>query len=165
MNQSNTLNDMMEAYPKDVRLGVVDGRGVLFRRPSFDCDWYWGFGYLGNRDCHYHLDGLASWDWQNQAMQNKNLYDQLKIHFGDSLVLKDKYLWLFCEIVTTIYKLKDMAGVCHSGGAHYTTNPDAALLKNKEMEDNINNVLIPAQIASLYKVLADNAQERLDTLN
>ena len=39
MNQSNTLNDMMEAFPKDVRLGVVDGRGVLFRRPSFDCDW------------------------------------------------------------------------------------------------------------------------------
>ena len=28
-----------------LRLGVLDGRGIALRRPSWDCDWYWGFGY------------------------------------------------------------------------------------------------------------------------
>ena len=144
----------MEAYPKNVKLGVVDGRGVMLRRPSFDCDWYWGFGYLGNSQCHYHLDGLASMEWKNKDIQGKNLFDQMKIHFGESLVLNDKSLWKFCEIVTTIYTLCKTAEVFNRGGSHFTTNPDAELLKHPEMWTHINEVLIPAQIASLYKVLA-----------
>lgn len=151
----NSLNAKMEAFPANFRLGSVHGCGILLRRPSFDCNWYWGFGYVGNRGCHYHLDSLHTMDWQNKEMQNKNLYDQLKLHFGDTLTItNDRDLWTFCEIVRTIYTLRKMADLYHLGGSHFTTNPDAELLKNPDEWKRINEVLIPAQIASLYAILA-----------
>ena len=67
--------DFLTNLPENVRLGVLDGRGIALRRPSWDCDWYWGFGYLGNRDCHFHLNGLESMD---SECYRKNLFDQLK---------------------------------------------------------------------------------------
>lgn len=155
MNKLSTeLNKMMEVYPANFRMGTYHGRGINLRRPSFDCDWYWGFGYLGNRDCHYHLDSLETMDWQNDAMRNKNLFDQLKIHFGDSLTIKDDAdLWSFCEIVTTIYTLKEAAELFNRGGSNYTTNPDRGLLTDWTMEEKINKEFIPTQIASLYRIL------------
>jgi hypothetical protein len=144
---ANVLNERMAKHPKNFRMGVVDGRGILLRRPSFDCKWYWSFGYLGNSQCHYHLDGIES-------DQNKHMFDKLKLHFGDSLTITDdRDLWKFCEISLTIYTLKKTADLCHTGGSHTTTNPGAELLKNADWYRHIVEVLIPAQIDELYKVL------------
>lgn len=154
------LNAKVEAFPANFRLGSVDGHSIMFRRPSFDCNWFWGFGYLGNNGCHYHLDSLHVMDWQNKEMQNKNLYDQLKLHFGDTLTITDgRDLWKFCEIVQTIYTLRKTAEMYHLGGSHFTTNPDAELLKNPAEWERINSVLIPAQLASLYTILAKYPHE------
>lgn len=145
--------DFLTNLPENVRLGVLDGRGIALRRPSWDCDWYWGFGYLGNWDCHFHLNGLESMD---SECYRKNLFDQLKVFFGDSLTIKDdKLLWKFCEIVTTIYTLREAAEVFYRGGSNYSSNPDKPSLVNKDYTQHINETLIPMQIMSLYKVLKD----------
>ena len=157
---SAELNKMMEAYPANFRMGVRHGRGISLRRPSFDCDWYWGFGYLGNTQCHYHLNSLETMDWQNDGLRDKNLFDQLKIHFGDSLTIKDDAdLWKFCEIVTTIYTLKEAAELFCHGGSNYSTNPDKDFLKDDAMYLRIVKEMIPAQIASLYRVLEKYQKE------
>ena len=31
------------------------GERVWLDAPSWSCGWYWGFGYLGSKNCHYHL--------------------------------------------------------------------------------------------------------------
>ena len=157
---SKDMNAKVAAFPANFRLGSVDGQSIMLRRPSFDCNWYWGFGYLGNHDCHYHLDSLHTYYWQNKDMQKKNLYDQLKLHFGDTLTITDdRDLWQFCEIVRTIYTLCKTAYLYYLGGSHFTTNPDAELLKNTAEWERINSVLIPAQIASLYAILAKYPHE------
>jgi hypothetical protein len=144
---ANELNALMEQYPKNFRMGAKYGRGVLLRRPSFDCEWYWGLGYLGNSETHYHVDGVES-------DQYKHLFDRIKLHFGDSLTITDdKDLWTFCEIMISLYTLKATAELLYRGGSHTTTNPDKELLKNEEMYLHFVKVLIPAQIASLYAVL------------
>ena len=141
----------LDSIPANVRLGVHHGRGISLRRPSWDCGWYWGFGYLGNRSCHFHLSGLDVFD---SSLSNKNMYDQIKLFFGDSLTIKDdKALWKFCEIVRTIYSLKESAEVFGRGGSHFTSNPDAKSIKNPELVTHINEVLIPMQIRTLYQVL------------
>jgi hypothetical protein len=139
------LNDL----PKNVYLGSSPGiGGVFLRRPSWDCGWYWGFGYLGN---HFHLDGL---DFMGSALSNKSLYDQIKAFFGDSLSIKDdKALWKFCEVAKTIYTLKESACLFQLGGAHYSTNPDKEALQIPEYVKHINEVLIPLQIRTLYAIL------------
>lgn len=146
------LNAEMEAFPKSVRLGrgTFDDRGsVSLKRPEFDCDWYWGFGYIGNRWCHYHLDGIGKGE-------NINFRDALVKHFGDSFVIKsDRNLWRFAEVVQTVYRLKGAADLFHIGGSHYTTNPCAESLKREDLWKEINGVLIPQQIRAMYTILAD----------
>lgn len=148
---ASRLNAMMEKYPKNVVLGtpVNEIRPVSLRRPSFDCNWYWGFGYLGNLECHYHLSGLADG-------KNINLFDAIKQHFGDSLIFKDDaLLWQFCEVVNTVYALCKMSELLYIGGSNYSNNPCRDELKaKKEWYVEINEVLIPNQIAAMYDILA-----------
>lgn len=148
--QSNKLNNMMAHLPARLYVGNHDGERIYLSRPSFDCNWYWGFGYLGNRNCHYHLDGIGK-------HENINFHDALLKHFGDSFIVKGADLWKFAEIVLTIYKLKSAAQMFHLGGSHMTTNPGAAMLKKTEWETELNEILIPAQILELYKILQPTA--------
>jgi hypothetical protein len=145
---ANALNAKMEAFPLKVYMGNVDGERIYMTRPSFDCNWYWGFGYLGNRNCHYHLDGIGKGE-------NINFRDALVKHFGESFIIKDdRLLWQFAEVVRTIYTMKKAAEMFHMGGSHMTTNPDADTIKSKSnWEQEINEVLIPRQIAAMYEII------------
>jgi hypothetical protein len=131
-------------FDDDIILGEVDDRVVYLRKPCWDCDWYWGFGYLGNYNCHYHIDGLD---------KNKNLYDAIKEHFGDSLTIKDdKKLWLFCELISTFYSLKETAEVLGRGGSNYGENPLADIIKNKTEVDRINNEIMPKIFDAIWDI-------------
>lgn len=151
MTTATEHSNQFKTQLKDFRIGVMDGRGVMLRVPSFDCWWYWGFGYLGNRDCRFHLDHLDSMD---SKLANKNLYDQLIGLFGDSLTIPKDRLWTFCEIVKTIYTLKEAAEVFGRGGSRYTQNPDKNALTVPEYVRHINDELIPMQIRSLWALLS-----------
>lgn len=144
---ANALNARVEAHPKNFHMGVVNRRAIFLRRPSFDCKWYWSFGYLGNSQAHYHLNGVES-------DKNKHMFDKLKLHFGSSLTItRDEDLWKFCEISQTIYTLKNMAELNHIGGSHTTSNPCKDLLQNADWYRHIVEVLIPAQVDALYAIL------------
>lgn len=154
---SSELNAMMETYPDKFRLGndPVTGRSVFMSRPSFDCEWYWGFGYLGNLDCHFHLSSLHT--MYNSVPENMHLFDQMKKFFGDSLTIKDdRDLWTFVEVVLTIYTLRKTADLFYMGGSGATYNPLQFTLKDagSDMYKTINESLIPQQIAAMYAVLA-----------
>lgn len=127
-------------------IGKVDDESIYLSAPQWDCGWYWGFGYLGNKNCHYHLDGLSK-------KHNANLYDALYKEFGNSLTIgkieqdnfgQNSTLYTFCELVLTAYTLKETAEVLGRGGSHMTTNPLAELIKNEKEVTRINDVVLPA---------------------
>jgi len=134
---------LLRDYPK-LFIGMNGNERIFLSPPSWDCGWYWGFGYLGNMNCHYHVDGLS---------KNKNLYDAFKEHFGKSLMIRDSQLWTVCELFKTFYILKETAEVLGRGGAHYTTNPCKDIIINKDETDRINNVVLPAVFDALYNIL------------
>lgn len=142
-------------WTKKYYIGRNDNGNIYLSAPKWDCGWYWGFGYLGNANCHYHLDGLAS-------EYRTNMYDALIKHFDKAFIFKteieeDKYnnlLWQFCELVSTAYSLKETAEVLGRGGAHYTTNPLAELIKNEAEVKRINETVLPAIFDKLDEVLA-----------
>lgn len=139
---------MKTEFKKDFYLGRnIDGEKIYLRAPSWDCGWYWGFGYLGNDDCHYHFDGL-------KLLKGRvvNLFDGMKNHFKH-LSINDKKLWKFCELMETFYTLKQAAEVLGRGGSHYTSNPCESVIKNPEEVKRINEVVMPAIFNELNTIL------------
>lgn len=152
-----------------VFLGTHKGTNekIYLSKPSFDCEWYWGFGYLGNKDCHYHLsdydnkDRLLYNDSEETVLvtekRNINMYDALLADYNLSPAI-EKNLWVFCELALSIYTLKDCAELFSQGGSHMTTNPDRSKLKSTTMYDRLTYDLIPMQCQTLWDLIGGNVK-------
>lgn len=139
-----------------------DNKKIYLTKPSWDCGWYWSFGYLGNSREHYHLDSyrtvnhyLKLEDGSHKSIteqRNKCMYDCLLEDYTlkkNLLGEKNKFgsypkLWTFCELFTTAYSLKETAEVLGRGGSHVTDNPVADVIKNEDEVKRINEVVLPA---------------------
>ena len=138
-----TFKNLIVMKYKTIKLGFNNSEPIYLYPPKWE-ERYWSFGNLGNINCHYHLIKLE---------ENCNLYDGIKKHFGDSFIIKnDKDLWTICELFVTAYSLKDIAEVYNRGGAHYSKNPCAELIKNESEVKRINEVLLPAIFEEIYKL-------------
>ena len=140
-------------YPQKMLLGYNDNQPIYLSAPSWDCGWYWGFGYIGNKDCHYHVSGL------NEG-RNQNMYDAFIEHFGSTLTVRRSQLWTLCELFETFYTLRKTAEVLGRGGSHYTTNPCKDLIINKDEVTRINNVVLPQIFEEIYKILIRNKDNK-----
>mgnify|MGYP000852376271 CR=1 FL=1 len=135
----------LETNYKKIQLGVVNNEKIFLSPPSWDCNRYWGFGYLGNNNYHYHLSGLS---------KDCNLFDGIQKHFGDSLIIKDDNdIWTFAELIQTFYHLKKSAEVFGRGGSRLANNPCKDIIINKEVTTRINDIVIPAIFEEIYKIL------------
>ena len=145
-----------------ILLGYNNNEPIYLSPPSWDCGWYWGFGYLGNKNCHYHVDGLTKIKTYNSeakvfTTKSVNLYDGFVEHFGNTLRVRKSDLWTLVELFSTFYKLKDTAEVLGRGSSNYTTNPAKDLIINKEEVKRINEIVLPQIFEEIYKILWRNA--------
>ena len=125
---------------------------IYLSTPTFDCDWYWGFGYLGNSHCHYPLDSYQAEQGSGEH-RNIDMFDALSTDYDLCSALKDTgNLWKFCELFKTAYALAEVAKVFKRGGSHYSKNPCQELLKNPGMYEHINFVLLPTLFKEMDKI-------------
>lgn len=151
-----------EAFGKEVYLLGKDEYGILYWlcEPSFDCNWYWGFGYISSytdndnpkwaRDIctHQHfqmfLDGIHG-----------NFYvDAWKYFFNES-TLSDEEVWHLMELMKTAYALKEMAAIYHRGGSNISKPICKKLLINTDKEKEINEILLPKIFEEIKKLLSE----------
>jgi hypothetical protein len=140
-----------------------DNSSIYITKPKFDCNWYWSFGYLGN--CHYHLYSyqtkqicLTDKDGKFHMFTEKrniNMYDALQADYDLAPAIANN-LWQFCELALTIYTLKEMAELCHIGGAHMTINPGKAYLQDKDIYNKLVTEFIPKQCQALWDLIQDS---------
>ena len=142
----------MEAIKGEKRMFLgrrkSDNAAIYLTKPSWDCNWYWGFGYLGNSREHYHLSSYANG-------RNINMRDALLEDY-DLNPRIEKQLWVFCELVETAYALKKTAEVLGRGGSHYTTNPLSDIIKNPDEVKRINEIVLP----SIFNAIAELFEKR-----
>ena len=124
-------------------LGKLDGEKVWLAPPSWDCDWYWGYGYIQNKNLHTHFNMLDN---------NANLYDAIQKRFDGTFSLQGSNLWTFCELLQTFYTLREIAEVYSRGSSHYTSNPLADILRNPEEYKRINEKLLPKIFIEIDKL-------------
>ncbi len=124
-------------------LGInQDDVKVWLKKPSWDCDWYWGLGYVqtfnenySDTDTHTHFNLLF-------FNTNKNGYDAFREYFKE-ITLSNKELWILLECIKSLYTLREYSDFLHISGSHYTSNPCKELLKNEDEYNRINKILIP----------------------
>lgn len=126
-------------------IGTVDNEPIYLSAPSWDCGWYWGFGYLGNNNCHYHFSGLD---------KNKDLHTAIKEHF-DTINIRESQLWEFAELMSTFYKLKTATEVLR-GSAGLTSNPIKGVIQNDDEIKRINTIVMPYLFNAIHNILNNN---------
>lgn len=165
--------EVSEAFGKKIfLLGRMDGKRIWLEAGSWDCGWYWGFGYLEtytndafpghSRDIqsHSHVKGVI--------FQKPEYYDHDKgafvmgsdylHHWNEARGLTETTLtnsesWEFSDLMQSFYTLQDAAAIYYQGDSHLTSVPRCDL-KNKEAYDRINRVEIPAIMARIYEILS-----------
>lgn len=136
-----------------VLLGTNEqGEKIFITKPEWDCNWYWSFGYLGNKNCHYQLNNYQN---KNNKIRNKNMYDCLTDDYKLNPKIEEN-LWQFCELALTIYTLKEAAEVIGLGGSHMTKNYCEDIIKNPEETKRLNEVVIPTLCQTLWNLIGGN---------
>ena len=140
-----------------------DGAKIYLSAPTWDCGWYWSFGYLGNYREHYHLSNYQAKDHYFKLADGsiKLVREKRNICMRDALLEDYKLnpvlasnLWVFCELALTAYALKETAEVLNRGGSHMTKNPCDKIIQNKEEVDRINKIVLPAIFAEIEKLFS-----------
>ena len=165
---------MDRAFGKEIYLLGKDSEDINYwlEAPSWDCDWYWGFGYIGayqdNRkpstardiDSHQHADGkfraITDDTKSGYHSQDTNIFT------GDFLTEKtfdEKEGWRLRELMATFYQLKSTAAMFGQGGMHITDNPKKELLRDAKLADNINQKLIPAITDAILQILTPEGEK------
>lgn len=147
-------------FRKDVYLIGEDQYGdlVWLEAPSWDCGWYWGFGYMETftskdparaRDIqsHQHWSGFVGFkNEKGDYVHHINESPMMK-----STVLSDKESWELSDLMKQFYTLKDTAEIFHSGNAHLTSC--GIDNKNPAGEKEINEVILPRIFARIIEIL------------
>lgn len=130
-----------------ILLGYHDKEPIYLSLPKWDCGWYWGWGYLGNNNSHYHISSLQ---------KNCNLKEGFDKHFENTFIIKESQKWEFAELFSSFYKLKDIAEVYNRGGSHLTNNPCKVIIQNLDEVKRINEIVLPSIFEATYRIITQN---------
>lgn len=173
MSNTQTAITPTSAYTaskKKIYLGRKTGEtyraSVYLTLPTWDCERYWSFGYLGNAQEHYHLSSYNQKEHHLKLedgtfkmlteKRNKCMFDCIREDYTiqeDHPLANDTNLWQFCELALTIYTLKTTAETYNRGGSHMTTNKCQKILTNKQEANRINTELLPALFKAMEELL------------
>jgi len=118
-----------------IYLGKIEGTGPIYlSEHSWDCDWYWGFGYLGNKDCHFHIYSL---------IDHPGHYDpewhQVDKHFDETWLTQDQW-WILRDLFIQAYAIRKCADSMLYGG-HQTNKAEIHGIRSKSLNNELNGHL------------------------
>ena len=140
-----------------------DGTNYFLEAASWDCNWYWGGGYVetytnnANPVCsrdiasHSHFDTMF-------LKGNMNGYDAFKSFFAVTPFCNDE-IWKIVELMKSFYTARHYSDMLNIGGAHYTANPAKESIQSMMEYKRINDVVIPAIMDNLYSILEGRENE------
>ncbi len=118
-----------------IKIGHFDGEVTIYlEKHSWDCGWYWGFGYLGNKNRHFHMHSMIPVKSSETHIAFETLGEESELK-----LLPGIDGWKLMELFSRAYILKEYAEMRYTGSAHITsTEPN---VKNKEEAKKVNKEL------------------------
>ena len=153
-----------QAFGKKIYLLAKEKDGTLLwlEEGNWDCDWYWGFGYVGSYTNNKNPDKAKDINSRSHYSgyclkkgENGNYICILKDNPEiEETVLTDAEEWKLSDLMKSFYSLRDVAEIYHQGNSHYTSDVGVDL-KNQEAYDRINKVEIPEIMKAVYSLLSE----------
>lgn len=132
-------------------LGInKEGEEVFLEEASFDCNWYWGIGYVEIFD--ERRKHLISHSHFSSLFLGRNVPDSFREYFKET-PLSDREMWDMLEIMKSLYSLREYSDLLHLGGANITNAKYKELIGNDEEYKRINEIIIPKLLEDLYSIL------------
>ena len=132
-----------------------EGELIWMEAPSWDCGWYWGFGYVEIFSknglaihTHTHWDSaiVGKLEYYNYE---KECWDQTEYihHLNDNpnfeaTTLTDNESWQLADYMQSFYILKEAAATLGWGNSHISGKA-GNMVEDKAMSDKINKELLP----------------------
>jgi len=149
------------AFGKKVYLLGKDHDGIYYwlEAPSWDCGWYWGFGYVENytnnkrpdlsKDiaCHQHFNGLF-------FNKGKWAFETFNEFFAETPLNKNE-VWLLLDYMNTFYTLKAAAEILGRGYSHFTERAKLETIQRPHITDSINKEMLPELFEKIESLLSD----------
>lgn len=148
-------------FGKKVYLLGKDKEGINYwlEEPSYVCGWYWGFGYIETYTNNQHPErskDICSHQHFDSLFLKNNIYQSFKELFVET-PLSDKEIWILLELMQTFYTLKESAKIFELGGSNICNISHSIIdIKNKDISDHINKILIPKVTEEVLKLLSTN---------
>lgn len=127
---------------KKFLLGIdKDGTKHWLLEPSWDCGWYWGFGYIETKDSHMHADDFYPTFFDVNKDNNPIL---------ETRTFTQEEGYKLAELFQEFYTLKKSAEMWGRGGCHITTG---FIPKKAGLVQEINEILIPMVTEKIIEIL------------
>lgn len=139
---------IINKFGKHYLLGInKDGEYVWLEEPSWDCGWYWRFGYLhtytNNKQPERSRDLSSHFHFDSTFLEGpEHSRDMFKKYFKET-VLTDDEIWELVDYMKTFYTLKSVAELFKNGYSHQTERAKIEVLKSDEQRDLVNKVWLP----------------------
>mgnify|MGYP000885812077 CR=1 FL=1 len=139
-------------------LGIdQDNKKVYLQKASWDCGWYWGFGYLrtftNNNNPEVSRDISSHTHFDSEIINGKShAFNNFKNYFKRT-PLTDNEIWQLCDYMSTFYNLKKSAEIFGRGYSHYTEKAKLDIIKNNEITNKINKEMLPALFEKIEELL------------
>ena len=133
------------------------GKKYYLEHPSWDCGWYWGFGYIitfTNNNCPEKSVDIDSFSHFDSMFLNKNEYggDVFKKFFKEYTIEEDQVYELI-DYMLSFYALREAAEILGRGYSNITERAKSSLLIDKDEVTKINDVMIPELEERIIKLV------------
>lgn len=155
-----------EAFNKSIYLlGTNDGgRNVWLEAPSWDCGWYWGFGYVEtytnnqqpskSRDIESHQHVDSSVMGANNAKDGGYCHNPFDSKLFTNTTFTESEGWELGELFSQFYQLSESAAMFGRGGCHISTSEKTkGVLTRTAWSNTINQEIIPVVTSRIIEIL------------
>ena len=148
------------AFGNDVYLLGISKEGIAYwlEQPTWECDWYWGCGYVETFTNNLHPDrskDILSHQHFNGMFLNNNMFNYWHEFFAWS-TLNDEEILLLWDYMKSIYTLKETAELVGLGFSFVTKRAKCEAVKDTELCNRINEQMLPALFERVKQLLTNN---------
>ena len=139
---------IINKFGKHYLLGInKDGEYVWLEKESWDCGWYWGFGYLhtftNNRQPERSKDLSSHFHFDTTFLKGPDCcFEMFKNYFKETVLTKEE-IWELCDYMKTFYSLKEVAELFKHGYSRQTERAKVEKIQSETQYDLVNKVWLP----------------------